>query len=205
MTQPELFIIGGPNGSGKTTTAVRYLRSTSLKFLSADSIAAELSPESPALAAIAAGRLLSRRLTDALDRGESVVVESTLSGLTLRRTIQRASGLGYRTTILFVYVASPDECIARIKERVAGGGHFVPDADVVRRFTRSLDNFWNEYRDLVSEWILFDNGGLSPLQIASGGQRAVFVADEIRLADFLRLIGREGVQYDQYGRGLSQS
>lgn len=147
MTQPELFIIGGPNGSGKTTTALQYLRSTSAGFLSADSVAAELNPENPMLAAVAAGRDLSRRLAEALDRRESMVVESTLSGLTLRRTIQRASGLGYRTTILFVYVASPEECIARIKERVARGGHFVPDADVVRRFGRSLDNFWNVYRE----------------------------------------------------------
>jgi hypothetical protein len=38
---------------------LRYLRSTSLSFLSADSIAAELSPENPATVAVAAaGKLL---------------------------------------------------------------------------------------------------------------------------------------------------
>ncbi|HKV39225.1 MAG TPA: AAA family ATPase [Blastocatellia bacterium] len=193
MTQPELFIIGGPNGSGKTTIATQYLRSNRLAFLSADLIAAELSPNDPAQAAVAAGRTLSHKLADALDRGESTVVESTLSGLTLRRTINRASGLGYRTTILFVYIASPEECIARIKQRVAQGGHFVRDDDVFRRFTRSINNFWNVYRDMVSEWILLYNGGPSPVHVASGGRSEVFAADKIRLTYFLRLIGREDV------------
>ncbi|HEY6328685.1 MAG TPA: AAA family ATPase [Blastocatellia bacterium] len=151
MNRPELFTIGRPNGSGKTTIASQYLRSTGLGFLNADNIAAELSPTDPILAAVQAGKAFSRRLADALDRRESIVVESTLSGLTLRRTVQRAGALGYRITILFVYVASPQECIARIKERVTRGGPFVPDADVGRSFPRSLHNFWHFYRSLARE------------------------------------------------------
>ncbi|HKV39147.1 MAG TPA: hypothetical protein VJX67_08035 [Blastocatellia bacterium] len=88
--------------------------------------------------------------------------------MTLRRTINRTSSLGYRTAILFVYIASTEECIARIKQRLAHAGQFVPDADVIRRFTRSLDNFWNVYRQEVSEWTLFYNGGRSPVKVASG-------------------------------------
>jgi predicted ABC-type ATPase len=48
---PELFIVGGPNGCGKTTVALQVLEATELPFLSADSIAAELSPENPSSAA----------------------------------------------------------------------------------------------------------------------------------------------------------
>src|ERR1700683_1849806 len=123
---PELFIVGGPNGCGKTTVALQVLEAIELPFLSADSIAAELSPENPSSAAVAAGRLLSRRLAGALGKGESLILESTLSGLSLKKTIQQAREMGYRTEILFVFLDSPADCAARIKERVARGGQTSP-------------------------------------------------------------------------------
>src|SRR5262249_3988543 len=33
-----------------------------------------------------------------------------------------------------------EQCIARIRNRASRGGHFVPDADVRRRYTRSMAN-----------------------------------------------------------------
>jgi predicted ABC-type ATPase len=63
---PDLFILGGPNGCGKTTVALQYLKATALPYLSADSIAAELNPENPSSVAVAAGKLFSRRLADTL-------------------------------------------------------------------------------------------------------------------------------------------
>jgi predicted ABC-type ATPase len=47
----HLVIVGGPNGAGKTTFAQVY----PYRYLSADALAAELSPEQPSLARIEAG------------------------------------------------------------------------------------------------------------------------------------------------------
>ncbi|HYW81401.1 MAG TPA: hypothetical protein VE890_17585, partial [Thermoguttaceae bacterium] len=72
---------------------------------------------------------------------ESLVIETTLSGVGFRRTLAEASRQGFMTSIVYLYVSSPDTCIARVRERVRKGGHDVPDEDVRRRFWRSLTNF----------------------------------------------------------------
>ena len=49
--------------------------------------------------------------------------------------------------------------LARVKERVAKGGHDVAEAVVRWRFGRSVRNFFVEYRRLADSWYLFDNSG----------------------------------------------
>lgn len=49
-------------------------------------------------------------------------------------------------------------CENRIKIRVLNGGHDIPKEDIIRRFYRSKENFWNLYKDIVDEWNLFYNG-----------------------------------------------
>src|SRR5689334_4517491 len=137
MNRPELLVIGGPNGSGKTTLAREYLRRSSSLYLSADDIAYELSPDKPEEASIQAARIFSSRLAEALDCKESLVIESTLAGLSMKRSLARARDTGYQVTIAFIFLDSVALNLARIAERVAGGGHDVPEADVRRRFSRS--------------------------------------------------------------------
>ena len=56
--------------------------------------------------------------------------------------------------------------LARVKERVAKGGHDVAEAVVRWRFGRSVRNFFVEYRRLADSWYLFDNSGVIPALIA---------------------------------------
>ncbi|HKI33673.1 MAG TPA: hypothetical protein VKA46_17600 [Gemmataceae bacterium] len=58
--RPELRIIAGPNGSGKTTFVREFLPRciTVPHFVNADLIAAGLSPFAPEKAALTAGRLM---------------------------------------------------------------------------------------------------------------------------------------------------
>jgi predicted ABC-type ATPase len=182
-----LVIVGGPNGCGKTTFAVRYSGMKNLKYLGADLIAGRLNPANPLAAAVKAGRLFSSELAAALSQGESLVVESTLSGLSLRKPIRLAADRGYRVKMVFVYLDAPEACLARVRERVAKGGHNVPQADIARRFSRSLRNFWQVYRLMATDWSLFYNGGKSAVRVASSRQGTLSVADEQAFADFLRL------------------
>ena len=51
----------------------------------------------------------------------------------------------------------------RVAERVAQGGHFVPDVVVRRRFRAGWRNFERVYKALVDGWLLYDNSGDQPV------------------------------------------
>jgi predicted ABC-type ATPase len=61
---------------------------------------------------------------------------------------------------------------------VSLGGHDVPKDVVERRFGRSIGNFLGPYRQLADHWILFDNSGVVPREIATSRQRKLHVLDE---------------------------
>jgi predicted ABC-type ATPase len=66
---------------------------------------------------------------------------------------------GYRIEIIYLRVSSPRIALRRIAARVKQGGHNVPRRDVLRRFTRSWNNFENHYRLLADVWSVYDNSG----------------------------------------------
>ena len=191
MDKPTLTIIGGANGSGKTTLAREFVAEGNLQYLGADDIARELNPLDLADAASGAARIFSRRLGEHLENRTSLVVESTLSGLSLRNWIEKARAFDYRVRILFVYLDSPELCLQRIAARVAKGGHDVPEIDVRRRFDRSNRNFWDSYKNLADEWNLFFNTGDSFEQIAAADAEGIIIFDEERYLQWLKMVKTE--------------
>ena len=168
MTNANLYIIAGPNGAGKTTFAKSFLPKYAdcTHFINADLIAQGLSPFSPMVAAMKAGRLVLREINDLSSKGASFAFETTLSGKTYLNLLKKLKGQGYRIHLFFLWIPSPVLALERIKERVKSGGHHVPAADVRRRFRRSIDNFFGPYQPLLDSWILFDNSEGAALVVA---------------------------------------
>jgi predicted ABC-type ATPase len=151
----NLYLIAGANGSGKTTLAHELLREEKgLVFLNADETAAKISDRT----GVASGRIILAEVDRMLSAGKSFAMESTISGNYHLRVLREAKKLGYEIILLYVFLDSIDLNIERIKNRVRLGGHDVPDADVVRRFNRSVKNFW-DIIDIVDFWELYYNGG----------------------------------------------
>jgi predicted ABC-type ATPase len=133
-----------------------------MNFVNADLIATGLSPFQPALAAVAAGRLVLREIDRLAETRVSFAFESTLSGLSYRHRIERWKARGYRIDIVYLKLASVDLALERIAARVAQGGHHVERRDVLRRFERGWRNFENAYRPLANTWAVYDNSGRLP-------------------------------------------
>src|SRR3981189_3612646 len=106
--QPRCIVIAGPNGAGKTTFARQYLPADAgvVHFVNADLIASGLSPIRPDLAAIAAGRLVLKELDRLVESRADFAFETTLSGLTYARMLQRWKRAGYRVEIVYLRLRS---------------------------------------------------------------------------------------------------
>ena len=71
VDRSNVYVIAGPNGSGKTTFAKEYLPKFAkcLEFLNADLIAAGLSPFAPERENVRAGRILLTRIRELTQAG----------------------------------------------------------------------------------------------------------------------------------------
>lgn len=189
---PRLVVVGGPNGAGKTTLARDYAAQHGLRYLGADDIAARLNAADPAAARVAAARAFSHELHAAMTAGESLVVESTLSGGSLGSHLHRARAAGYALTLVMVFLDSAELCLHRVAQRVAAGGHDVPEADVRRRFSRSLRQFMQRYRALADDWLVVFNGEAGYTTVASGaGAVTLTIFDETLWARFVQIAEQE--------------
>ena len=174
-TTPTIYLIAGCSGAGKTTFAKEFLPKEvkCLRFLNADEIARGLSPLKPSAGAIRAARLLLTQVDEHLRRRETFGMESTLSGKTYIRLFQRARQLGFEIELHYLWLSSPTQAIARVRQRVQQGGHHVPAGDIRRRFKRSLFHLLNDYLPLATRWAVWDSRSLPAKRLAISGANAI--------------------------------
>ena len=155
---PKIIIVGGCNGSGKTTLARTILPSMSvIEFVNADQIAAELSPQDPNVVAIAAGRLMLRRLQTLAQQGIDFAFETTLAACSFAPFLKSCQDRGYQLNLIYVWLETEDLAVDRVAMRVAAGGHSIPEPIIRRRYKRGRRNFLELYSPLANYWIVYDN------------------------------------------------
>ena len=191
MKNRNVYIIAGPNGSGKTTFAKKFLPDyvKCPNFINADLIAQGLSPFSPPSAAIKAGKLVLSQIHEFANSGVDFAFESTLSGKLYVNLFRKLKIKGYKIHLFFLWIPNVGLSIARIKDRVAEGGHNVPAQDVKRRFKRSICNFFKLYKPLSDSWMLFNNAGRIPKLIAKVNNGKTIVSD-IELFEKIKELAR---------------
>jgi predicted ABC-type ATPase len=143
----EIVILGGPNGAGKTTAA-RVLLPEFFNlhpFLNADEIARRLSPADVEAAAFAAGREMIKKMRALVRDGGSFAFETTCSGKSYIPMLEDCRAMGWRVSLCYFSLPSPEHSIARVAKRVSQGGHHIPDDVIQRRFKIGL---WNMRRNM---------------------------------------------------------
>ena len=191
MKNKNVYIIAGPNGSGKTTFASTFLPEYAKcdRFINADLIAQGLSPFSPRQVAMKAGKLVLQQIKEFAEKNIDFGFETTMSGVTYLKYFRMLKEKGYKIHIYFLWIPSSQLAIARVKDRVAQGGHNVPIADIKRRFERSTEKFFKQYRLLADQWILFNNEGFTPKIIARKQNAHIDVVDEVLFEKVIKKVG----------------
>jgi predicted ABC-type ATPase len=168
---PNLYIIGGANGAGKTTAALKLLPEflSCYEYVNADSIAAGLSPFKPESVALQAGRLMLERLQTLAGSGVDFAFESTLASHPLS-VLERCRREAYTIHLLYIWLRSPELAVQRVAQRVRSGGHAVPEATIRRRYEAGRKNLVTLYTPLADDWMVYDNSGDELVLVAEGGR-----------------------------------
>lgn len=162
--KPSCYIIAGSNGAGKTTFAAEFLPlfANCRNFINPDLIARAYSPFDPDAGLLRAGRSVLERIAESTKARKDFSFETTLSGRTYLPLLRGVKKAGFRLHMFYLWIPSPDLALLRIRDRVASGGHNVPERDVRRRFSRTLSNLFTLYRPLLDTLHFFDNSSDIP-------------------------------------------
>jgi predicted ABC-type ATPase len=165
--RPIVYVIAGPNGTGKTTFATQYLPKIAdcRNFINADLIAKGLSPFNVDAAAMQAGRLFLENIREQVRRGTDFGFETTLSGIGYVKLFEELRKKGYALKLFFLWIPGVALSLKRISNRVRLGGHNVPAEVVKRRFVKGLNNLFNTYMGLVDYCAIFDNSSSAPKMV----------------------------------------
>lgn len=171
---PQLYFIGGCNGAGKTTASYTVLPEIlqCKEFVNADEIARGLSPFNPESMAIEAGKLMLKRINELLHACESFSIETTLSTRSYAKLIKQARAKGYKISLIYFWLNSPELAINRVAQRVKNGGHNIPREVIIRRYAAGINNLFRIYMPLVDYWLLADNSTTPRIIVAEGGRES---------------------------------
>lgn len=174
-----MYIISGCNGSGKTTASYTILPELlhCSEFVNSDEFAKGLSPFSPDNAAIQASRYMLMKIHYLLENRADFAIETTLATRSLKKIVLQAQQEGYFVTVLYLWVENPELAIARVRARVAAGGHNVSEETIRRRYYRGLRYFFQVYSPIADSWILADNTQTPFTEIARGWKMNMVVKD----------------------------
>ena len=141
---PRLYVLAGVNGAGKSSIAGAAFRAHGGDYYNPDEFARRLMGANPGLSQVQAnslawhqGRaLLERAIAQRLD----FAFETTLGASTIPRLLGEAARGGAEVRVWYAGLATPEQHLARVRARVARGGHDIPEAAIRRRFEHSRIN-----------------------------------------------------------------
>lgn len=165
---PNLYIIAGCNGAGKTTDSYTILPEVlnCYEFINADEIARGISPFRSETVSFEAGRIMLHQIQKHIDAKIDFAIENTLSSKHYAGIIKKAKQKGYTIRLLFFWLPTIELAKIRVKTRVEEGGHNIPSDVIERRYKRGLFNFFHVYSLISDSWMLIDNTEGSPQIIA---------------------------------------
>ena len=189
---PNLYIIAGCNGAGKTTASYTVLPEMldCQEYINADEIAKGLSPFNPDKAAIEAGRIMLGRIQHFITNQIDFSFETTLATRSYTNVIKKAKQLDYEITMLYFWLDSVELAKERVLTRVHEGGHNIPEEIITRRYYSGLKNLFDLYIPICDFWMIFNNSNPTMELIAEGNLNINLKIENYRIFETLKKLSK---------------
>ena len=157
---PCIYVLAGTNGAGKSSIAGAMFLAKGAHYFNPDAAAARIRQARPHLSQAEANsqawtqgiRLLQRAIAERVN----FAFETTLGGNTIPALLSSALSAGLEVRIWYAGLSSVELHIARVRARVAKGGHPIPEQKIRERFDRSRLNLIRLLPRLT-ELLVYDN------------------------------------------------
>jgi predicted ABC-type ATPase len=157
---PRIYVLAGTNGAGKSSIAGAMLLRQRVEYFNPDEAARRILDANPGISQTQANsaawhegkRLLERAIAERLD----FAFETTLGGRTITDLLERAASRGFEVRIWYVGLNGPELHLARVRARVAKGGHDIPEPRIRERYDASRLNLIRLLQRLSELWV-YDN------------------------------------------------
>ena len=158
--KPELIIIAGPNGSGKTSVTKKFLHhewAEGTTYINPDEVANEMFGDWNSIESILkAANYCAEWRERCINEKQSFVFETVMSSEDKIDFINRAKKAGFFIRLFFISTDSPTINASRIADRVMKGGHDVPITKIVSRYFKSIKNCMKASM-IVDRLYIYDN------------------------------------------------
>ena len=155
-----IYVLAGTNGGGKSTVGGAAIRERGGDYFNPDEAARRIRAARPGIsdtdAKIAAWQQGRRLLEKAIAARLVFALETTLGGATISALLEEALDADIDVRVWYVALASADLHVARVRARVAKGGHDIPEQTIRQRYDRSRENLIRLLPRLT-ELRVFDN------------------------------------------------
>jgi predicted ABC-type ATPase len=153
-------VLAGTNGAGKSSLMGAMLLRQGADYFNPDLAAQRILSANPGISQVQANsaawqegkRLLERAIAEKLD----FAFETTLGGRTIATLLDDALSQGLEVRVWYVGLDGVERHLARVRARVAQGGHDIPAERIRERYLRSRLNLIRLLPRLT-ELLLFDN------------------------------------------------
>jgi predicted ABC-type ATPase len=153
---PELHVVAGPNGIGKTTI-FKDIVPQGLEYLNADLIVKTIREKTLGLnAQDIANQEAAKIFYQKAANYESFAIETNLCDIDTYKSFQELQTNGYQICIYFISTDDLSICLDRVNLRVKQGGHFVHPEVIQQRYTTGLAllKYYKNFPDIL---LLLDN------------------------------------------------
>ena len=166
---PTLYVLAGPNGSGKTTfyntAALSGLIDPSLPFVNVDLIAKNEAGGYSSAGFAIAEELMRERIGELLNTAQDFMIESNLARQSDYNWLQAVKQKGYELVLFFLGTDDLNVNLERVEKRVREGGHDVPPNIIEQRYRMGISYLRTGLR-LFNRAELIDNTGAQPSSCA---------------------------------------